>query len=156
VAIPDLLCEAGRLGRKTGGGWYDYSDGKRVPSVEAAAIIEAERDRQGAQPRSFAPEDIQKRILAVMVNEGAKVLEEGISARASDIDLVFVNGYGFPRLKGGPMFAADQLGLTAILADVEQAARVGGAGSEPSKLLVQLVREGRTFAEWQREARQGS
>jgi 3-hydroxyacyl-CoA dehydrogenase len=149
VAIPDLLCEAGRLGRKAAGGWYDYVDGKPVPSPPVEDIIEAERQRRGVQRRSFTPEDIQRRILAVMANEAAKVLEERISARASDIDLVFVNGYGFPRLKGGPMFAADQVGLAAILAEVEEAARVGGSGSEPSTLLVRLAREGSTFAEWQ-------
>ncbi|RYG98234.1 MAG: 3-hydroxyacyl-CoA dehydrogenase, partial [Alphaproteobacteria bacterium] len=110
-----------------------------------------ERTRQGVSAHAVASEAIQLRILAVMANEGAKVLEEGISARASDIDLVFVNGYGFPRLKGGPMFAADQIGLSRILDELKLAARVGGANSEPSDLLVRLAREGRTFAEWQRE-----
>jgi 3-hydroxyacyl-CoA dehydrogenase len=156
VAIPDLLCEAGRLGRKTGGGWYDYVDGKRLRSTATEDIIEGERVKQGIRARFFTPEDIQKRILAVMTNEGAKVLEEGISARASDIDLVFVNGYGFPRLKGGPMFAADRIGLSEIVAEVEEAARVGGVGSEPSALLVKLAREGGTFAKWQSETRHNS
>ncbi|SFU17277.1 3-hydroxyacyl-CoA dehydrogenase NAD-binding domain-containing protein [Mesorhizobium sp. YR577] len=151
VSLPDLLCEADRLGRKTGGGWYDYVDGKRLPSPAVADIIEAERKRREVRKRSFTPQDIQKRILAVMANEGAKVLEERISARASDIDLVFVNGYGFPQLRGGPMFATDQFGLSAILAEVEEATRIGGTGSEPSALLVRLANEGRTFAEWQRE-----
>lgn len=151
VGIPDILCEAGRLGRKAGAGWYDYVDGKPVPSDAVQAIVTRERARQGVSVHAVASEAIQLRILAVMANEGAKVLEEGISARASDIDLVFVNGYGFPRLKGGPMFAADQIGLSRILDEVKLAARVGGANSEPSDLLVRLTREGRTFAEWQRE-----
>ncbi len=149
VSIPDRLCEAGRLGRKAGRGWYDYDGGKAQPSPEADAIIAEERKRAGVQPTRFTPEQIQRRILAVMANEGARVLEEGISLRPSDIDLVFVNGYGFPRLKGGPMFAADQRGLDAVLADMEEAATVGGAGSEPAPLLVQLAREGSSFAGWQ-------
>lgn len=149
VSIPDRLCEAGRLGRKAGRGWYDYDGGKARPSSEVDAIIAEERERAGVQPTRFTREQIQRRILAVIVNEGARVLEEGISLRPSDIDLVFVNGYGFPRLKGGPMFAADQRGLDAVLADMEEAARVGGAGSEPAPLLVRLAREGSSFAGWQ-------
>ena len=98
----------------------------------------------------LSAEQIQRRILAVMANEGAKILAEGISLRPSDIDLVFVNGYGFPRVKGGPMFAADERGLAGLLKDVEAAAKAGGAGSEPAPLLIQLAREGRTFADWQR------
>ena len=87
-----------------------------------------------------------------MANEGARVLEQGISLRPSDIDLVFVNGYGFLRSKGGPMFAADQMGLVAVLAEVEEAARVGGVGSEPAPLLVRLAKEGGSFAAWQESA----
>jgi 3-hydroxyacyl-CoA dehydrogenase len=151
VSIPDILCETGRLGRKVGAGWYDYVDGKPGSSQTVEQMIVDERQKRNVAPRTFSAVEIQRRIMAVMANEGAKVLEEGISARASDIDLVFVNGYGFPRLKGGPMFAADTAGLAAILAEVEMAARTGGAGSEPSALLVQLVRSGSTFAAWQRE-----
>lgn len=152
VGIPDILCENGRIGRKTGAGWFDYVDGKPVPSAIVERIIAGERQRLKLNPKAFSPEQIQRRILAVMANEGAKVLQEGISTRASDIDLVFVNGYGFPRLKGGPMFAADQIGLPAILAEVEEAARVGGVGSEPSTLLIRLVQQGSTFAAWQQES----
>ena len=149
VAIPDLLCEAGRLGRKTGQGWYDYEDGRAQPSQAVHAIIAAERARQGIQARRFTPEGIQRRLLAMMANEGARVLEEGISMRPSDIDLVFVNGYGFPRTEGGPMFAADKMGLVAVLAEVEDANRAGGAGSEPAELLVRLAHNGGSFAAWQ-------
>lgn len=149
VAIPDRLCEAGRLGRKAGRGWYDYDEGKATPAPEVNAIVAQERERQGIQPARFTPERIQRRILAVMANEGARVLADGISLRPSDIDLVFVNGYGFPRQKGGPMFAADRRGLAGVLADAEEAARAGGAGSEPAPLLVQLAREGSSFAQWQ-------
>ncbi len=149
VSIPDRLCEAGRLGRKAGRGWYDYDGGKAQPAPEVDAIIAQERQRVGVRAASFTPEQIQRRILAIMANEGARVLEEGISLRPSDIDLVFVNGYGFPRPKGGPMFAADRRGLATVLADVEEAARAGGAGSEPAPLLVQLARDGSSFAAWQ-------
>lgn len=149
VAIADRLCEAGRLGRKTGGGWYEYEDGKSKPSPVVEAIIADERARRGIVPRAFTPEGIQLRILAMMANEGARVLSEGISLRPSDIDLVFTNGYGFPRAKGGPMFVADQLGLTTVLAAVREAAEVGGAGSEPADLLVQLEAQGSSFAAWQ-------
>ncbi|MDT8332884.1 3-hydroxyacyl-CoA dehydrogenase NAD-binding domain-containing protein [Roseomonas gilardii] len=149
VAIPDLLCEAGRLGRKAGQGWYDYEDGRTQPSQAVDAVIAAERARLGVQPRHFTSDAIQRRILAVMANEGARVLEEGISLRPSDIDLVFVNGYGFPRGKGGPMFAADRMGLPAVLAEIEEASRVGGAGSEPAPLLIHLAKQGASFAAWQ-------
>lgn len=149
VAIADRVCESGRLGRKTGSGWYDYVDGKAVPSSVVDDLIIDERRRRSIAPQIFSAERIQRRILAVMANEGAKVLSEGIALRPSDIDLVFANGYGFPRLKGGPMFAADQLGLSAILDEVREAAKVGGKGSEPSPLLIELADQGLTFASWQ-------
>ncbi|MBC9177608.1 3-hydroxyacyl-CoA dehydrogenase NAD-binding domain-containing protein [Pseudoroseomonas ludipueritiae] len=150
VAIADRLCEAGRLGRKTGSGWYNYASGKAEPDPAVDAIIAAERQAAGVTPRAFTPEQIQNRLLAVMANEAAKILEEGISLRPSDIDLVFTNGYGFPRLKGGPLFAADQLGLRAVLAEVEAAAKAGGVGSEPAALLRELAEANTTFKEWQR------
>jgi 3-hydroxyacyl-CoA dehydrogenase len=150
VAIADRLCEAGRLGRKTGSGWYNYASGKAEPDPAVDAIITAERQAAGITPRSFTPEQIQNRLLAVMANEAAKILEEGISLRPSDIDLVFTNGYGFPRLKGGPLFAADQQGLRAVLAEVEAAAKAGGVGSEPAPLLRKLAETNTTFKEWQR------
>jgi 3-hydroxyacyl-CoA dehydrogenase len=149
VAIADMLCEAGRLGRKTGAGWYAYdAAGKRQADPVTAEIIAAERASKGIVPRHFSQEEIQNRLLAAIVNEGAKALAEGIALRASDIDLAFVNGYGFPRLKGGPMWAADRAGLDKILNAVEAAYRVGGAGSEPAPLLVELARKGANFADW--------
>ncbi|MFG1266285.1 3-hydroxyacyl-CoA dehydrogenase NAD-binding domain-containing protein, partial [Xanthobacter aminoxidans] len=149
VSIADTLVEAGRLGRKTQGGWYAYdANGTRTPDPAVMQIIAEARAAKGIQPRSFTPEQIQLRLLAVMANEGAKELAEGIALRASDIDLAFVNGYGFPRLKGGPMHAADTLGLATILTEIKAAHATGGAGSEPAELLAQLVAEGRTFADW--------
>ncbi|UJX43979.1 3-hydroxyacyl-CoA dehydrogenase NAD-binding domain-containing protein [Xanthobacter sp. YC-JY1] len=151
VAIADALVEAGRLGRKTNGGWYAYdANGNRTPDPAVTLIITQARAANGIQPKSFTPEEIQLRLLAVIANEGAKALAEGIALRPSDIDLTFVNGYGFPRLKGGPMHAADALGLPTILTEIEAAHATGGAGSDPAPLLAELVREGKTFADWQK------
>ncbi|AXV16788.1 3-hydroxyacyl-CoA dehydrogenase [Neorhizobium sp. SOG26] len=105
VEIADTLCEAGRLGQKAGRGWYAYPDGKRTVDPEVTAIIEAARAKKGIRPRSFSTEEIQQRMLQAMAAEGEALLAEGIAARPSDIDLVMINGYGFPAHKGGPMFA---------------------------------------------------
>jgi 3-hydroxyacyl-CoA dehydrogenase len=105
VEIADTLCEAGRLGQKTGRGWYAYPDGKRTIDPEVTAIIEAARAKKGITPRAFSKREIVERMLAAMALEGEALLTEGIAARASDIDLVMINGYGFPAHKGGPMFA---------------------------------------------------
>ncbi|WP_283740099.1 3-hydroxyacyl-CoA dehydrogenase NAD-binding domain-containing protein [Chelatococcus albus] len=151
VSIPDMLCEAGRLGRKTGAGWYAYdAAGKKAVDPVTTGIIARARAAKGIVPRRFTAEEIEQRLVAVMANEGAKVLAEGIALRASDIDLAFVDGYGFPRLRGGPMWAADQTGLARVLREVEAAHAAGGAGSEPSPLLVDLARRGETFAQWRR------
>lgn len=147
VSIPDLLCEAGRLGRKTGRGWYSYDNDRRDDDPDVTRLIEIGRQNVGIRPKQFNGDAIRRRLLAVMANEGAKVLESGVATRSSDIDLVFVNGYGFPRRRGGPMFAADREGLSTVLAEVEAASRAGGAGSEPSELLVELVRGNRSFSE---------
>ncbi|MEP9380278.1 FAD-dependent oxidoreductase [Aquabacter sp. CN5-332] len=151
VSIADVLCETGRLGRKTGAGWYAYDTaGKKSVDPRTGEIIAAARAEKSISPRAFAAEDIQRRLVSVMANEGAKELEEGIALRASDIDLAFVNGYGFPRLKGGPMFAADQMGLPEVLREVEAAHAAGGAGSEASALLKDLARTGGSFAQWRK------
>ncbi len=105
VEIADTLCEAGRLGQKAGRGWYAYPDGKRTVDPEVTAIIEAARAKKGITPRNFSTEEIQQRMLQAMAAEGEALLKEGIAARPSDIDLVMINGYGFPAHKGGPMFA---------------------------------------------------
>jgi len=106
VVIADRLCEAGRFGQKAGRGWYAYPDGKRTVDPDVTAMIEAARAEKGVVPRRFTAEEIVSRLLKAMSDEGDALLSEGIAARASDIDLVMINGYGFPSSKGGPMFAA--------------------------------------------------
>ncbi|KQV65293.1 3-hydroxyacyl-CoA dehydrogenase NAD-binding domain-containing protein [Rhizobium sp. Root1220] len=112
--IADRLCEAGRLGQKTGQGWYAYPDGKRTIDPDVTALIVAERARKGIAPRSPVPGEIVKRLLTAMADEGRSLLSEGIAARASDIDLVMINGYGFPAHRGGPMFAAETTNAAAV------------------------------------------
>ncbi len=106
VVIADRLCEAGRFGQKSGRGWYAYPDGKRTVDPAVTAMIEAARAEKGITRKHFNAEEIVARLLKAMVAEGEKLLSEGIAARASDIDLVMINGYGFPASKGGPMFAS--------------------------------------------------
>ncbi|MGN6143380.1 MAG: 3-hydroxyacyl-CoA dehydrogenase NAD-binding domain-containing protein [Mesorhizobium sp.] len=106
VEIPDRLCEAGRFGRKSGRGWYDYSSGHRAVDPQVTALIETARAAKGIVPRRFSSEEIVARLLKAMADEGSALLAERIAARASDIDLVMINGYGFPAYKGGPMFAS--------------------------------------------------
>ncbi|WP_377298789.1 3-hydroxyacyl-CoA dehydrogenase NAD-binding domain-containing protein [Rhizobium sp. SGZ-381] len=106
VEIADRLCEAGRLGQKAGRGWYRYEAGQRLVDPEVTALIETCRAAKAITPKTFTPQEILSRLLAAMAAEGRALLAEGIAARASDIDLVMINGYGFPAHKGGPMFAA--------------------------------------------------
>ncbi len=150
VAIADRLCELGRFGRKTGRGWYLYPAGakKPVPDPEVHVLIEAEAADRGIRRRAVTEEEIQRRALAAMINEAAKILAEGVALRASDIDLVLANGYGFPSFRGGPLFAADARGLAAVLADVEEMHRAAGFGSEPAPLLIELAKAGSSFAAW--------
>jgi 3-hydroxyacyl-CoA dehydrogenase len=150
VAVADRICELGRFGRKTGRGWYLYPEGakKPVPDPEVHALIEAEAAAKGIRRRTVTDEEIVGRALAAIVNTGAQILAEGIAQRASDIDLVLANGYGFPSVRGGPLFAADARGLPAVLADVEAMHRAAGFGSEPAPLLVELAKGGSNFAAW--------
>ncbi|CUJ77775.1 MAG: enoyl-CoA hydratase/isomerase family protein [Achromobacter sp.] len=148
VQIPDRLCERGWFGQKTGRGFYLYPDGARhgTPDPEVLAIIDAERQRAGVAPRAFSAEDIQRRYLAAMINEAANVLREGIALRPSDIDMVFLSGYGFPRHRGGPMHYADRVGLANVLADIRAYAKEDPAFWKPSPLLIELAESGRDFA----------
>ncbi len=148
VQIPDRLCERGWFGQKTGRGFYLYPDGARVgtPDPEVLAIIDEERRRAGVTPRPFTHEDIQRRYLAAMINEAANVLHQGIALRPSDVDVVFLSGYGFPRYRGGPLHYADSVGLDRVLTDIRSYAEEDPAFWKPSPLLVQLAESGRNFA----------
>ena len=154
VEIADRICERGWFGQKTQRGWYLYPEGTRVgqPDPEVLAIVDAERAKKGITPRPFGSEEIVRRYMAAMVNEGAKVLEEGIALRPLDIDATFIFGYGFPRWRGGPMHWADTVGLPAVLADIEAFAREDALFWQPAPLLQRLVSEGRDFASLNRPA----
>ncbi|MCY1230474.1 Fatty acid oxidation complex subunit alpha [compost metagenome] len=130
VAILDRLCEAGRLGRKTGAGYYAYVDGKQVKTTDAAVrdvILQASAQR-GINRRTLAPEGIQRRALLAMVNEAALLFAEGVASRPSDIDVVLVQGYGFPRWEGGPVFWARQQERARLEADLKHLAEEAGHG----------------------------
>ena len=144
----DLLCEAGRFGQKTGAGWYDYAAGDRTPHPSATvdAMIVAHSKDLGIERRAIGDEEIVERLVYALVNEGAKILEEGIALRASDIDMVYLSGYGFPLFRGGPMFYADTVGLPNVLAAIRRYAQGDqGAAWQPAPLLVKLAEEGKGF-----------
>ncbi|WP_395406178.1 3-hydroxyacyl-CoA dehydrogenase NAD-binding domain-containing protein [Pseudoduganella sp. UC29_106] len=148
VHIADRLCERGWFGQKTGRGYYQYADGARSgnPDPEVVAIIDAEREIARVKPRSFSGEEIMRRYMAAMINEGANVLHEKIALRPLDVDVTFVYGYGFPRYRGGPMKYADMVGLPKILADIREFAKEDPLFWKPSPLLVELVERGADFA----------
>jgi len=147
VEIADRICERGWFGQKTGRGFYLYPNGSRTgeQDPEVQGIVDAERAKKGITPRSFTPLDIMRRYMAAMVNEGAKVLQEGIALRPLDIDVTFLNGYGFPRWRGGPMHWADSVGLDTILADIRAFAQEDALFWQPAPLLESLVAQGRSF-----------
>ncbi|MGF6665999.1 3-hydroxyacyl-CoA dehydrogenase [Paraburkholderia atlantica] len=148
VQIADRLCERGWFGQKTGRGFYLYPEGSRggMPDPEVEAIIDAERKRAGVTPRSFTDEQIMRRYMAAMINEGANVVREGIALRPLDVDVTLLYGYGFPRYRGGPMKYADSVGLATILADIREFAKEDPLFWRPSPLLVELVERGADFA----------
>ena len=149
--VADRLCEAGRFGQKTGAGWYRYEAGKRDPIPDPAVeqIVRDWRAEKGYATRDdITDEEIVERCIYAMVNEGARIVEEGIAQRPSDIDVVYLNGYGFPRHRGGPMKYADEVGLQKLVAALERFAAEPGADPAlwtPAPLLAKLAREGRTF-----------
>ena len=151
VEIGDRVVEMGRLGQKTGGGYFDYTEGSRkpVPNAEVTALVLAESARKGIERRDFGDDEILNALTDLMTNEGAKILEEGIAMRPVDIDITYIFGYGYPAFRGGPMFRADAEGLAACLERIEAAyARTGDHAWKPSALLKQLVAEGQTFEQW--------
>jgi len=147
-AIPDRLFDMGRYGQKTGAGWYKYDAAgsrNRTPDPLIEDLAEDEARKRGIIRRPVADEEIVARITTALANEGARVLEEGFATRASDIDVVYVYGFGFPRYRGGPMFYADTIGLPTVLARVKEYRARFGTYWEPAPLLERLVAEGRGF-----------
>jgi len=146
--VGDKIAELGRFGQKTGKGWYTYNlpDRKPIPDPEVEKIIEQYRKDNGIKARQISDEEIVERLIYALVNEAAYILEEGIALRASDIDMVYLTGYGFPPYRGGPMFYADSVGLPKVLASIEKFSK-GYMGQvwKPAPLLVKLAKEGRKF-----------
>jgi 3-hydroxyacyl-CoA dehydrogenase len=144
----DLLCERGRYGQKTGAGWYDYKPGDRTayPSQQVNEMVVQHSKDIGLTRRHISDEEIVERLVYALVNEGAHILQEGIAAKASDIDIVYLAGYGFPIWRGGPMFYADSVGLYNVLAAMRRYAKGHeGKAWEPAPLLVQLAEAGKSF-----------
>ncbi|MCH7531900.1 MAG: enoyl-CoA hydratase/isomerase family protein [Gemmatimonadetes bacterium] len=149
-SIADRLYEMGRYGQKTGKGWFRYEEGSRVPipDPEVEQLIVRTSEELGIERRDISDEEILERCLFALVNEGARVLDEGISERASDLDLIWIYGYGFPRYRGGPMFYADSVGVDHVYATMQRFHEVHGDWLEPAPLLERLAREGGTFGDW--------
>jgi 3-hydroxyacyl-CoA dehydrogenase len=148
LVIADRLCEMGRFGQKTGAGWYRYEPGRRdaIPDPVVDQVIAEARKALGIMPRRIDDAEIVERCAYALVNEGARILEEGIAARASDIDIVYLTGYGFPVFRGGPMMYADSVGLVTVARAMKRFRdSTGDAFWEPAPLLARLASEGRTF-----------
>jgi 3-hydroxyacyl-CoA dehydrogenase len=146
----DLLCEMGRYGQKTQAGWYDYVAGKRdaIPSPVVVEMIEKHRASLGITPRKIGDDEIVQRLVFALVNEGARILEEGIASKASDIDVIYLTGYGFPVFRGGPMCYADTVGLFNVVQAMKRFAqnpRDDAAFWQPAPLLAKLAAEGKSF-----------
>jgi 3-hydroxyacyl-CoA dehydrogenase len=144
----DRICEKGWFGQKAGRGWYRYEKGNRkpIPDAEVEEMLSQYRKELNISPRKIADDEIVERCIFALANEGARILEEGIALRASDIDMVYLTGYGFPPYRGGPMFHADQVGLDKVLQSINKF-KTGYQGSQwqPAPLLVKLASEGRRF-----------
>jgi 3-hydroxyacyl-CoA dehydrogenase len=146
----DLLCEMGRFGQKSGAGWYDYASGRRdaIPSAVVVRMIEDHRKALGITPRKIGDDEIVHRLVYALVNEGARLLEEGIASKASDIDMVYLTGYGFPLWRGGPMCYADRQGLYNVVRAMRKFAANpldDAAFWQPAPLLAKLAAEGKSF-----------
>jgi len=145
-SIRDVLCEMDRRGQKTGAGWYDYDENRNAkPSPVTEKILHDFIVKSGANPRKISDEEIFERTIYPMINEGAKILEEGKAIRASDIDVVWENGYGWPVYEGGPMWYGDKVGLPKVLAKMQEFQAQMGDAFKPAPLLEKLVADGKTF-----------
>jgi len=153
--IEDRLCELGRFGQKTGAGWYKYDENRKTsPDQQVAALIRQWTSEVGIPQRQISAEEIVERCIYTLVNEGARLLEEGIALRAVDIDIIYLNGYGFPAYRGGPMWYADTVGLKKVCERIREYQQRLGSWWEPAPLLQRLAEQGKTFAEF--SGRQGA
>jgi 3-hydroxyacyl-CoA dehydrogenase len=151
--LEDRLVEMGRLGQKSGSGWYKYDAERRAtPDPEVAMLVKKWREESNIAQRQIPVQEIVEREIYSLVNEGALILEEGYALRAGDIDTIYVNGYGFPGFRGGPMWYADSVGLKKVYEDIRDLHRKHGMLWEPAPLLKELAESGKTFAEFQRKA----
>ncbi|HWY06941.1 MAG TPA: 3-hydroxyacyl-CoA dehydrogenase NAD-binding domain-containing protein [Candidatus Acidoferrales bacterium] len=150
--VEDRLCELGRYGQKTGAGWYKYDDQRRAsPDPLVGELIREWVKEAGIAQRQISAAEITDRCLYALVNEGARILEEGFALRASDVDIIYINGYGFPAHRGGPMWYADTVGLKQVYERISEFHSQHGEIWQPAPLLKQLAEQGKTFAEFGRE-----
>ena len=152
VEVSDAIVEMGRHGQKTGAGYYKYDGRVGTPDPVIEQLILDSSKSKGITRRAFSDEEIEKRLVYSMINEGIKILDEGLAIRPSDIDVIYVNGYGFPAWRGGPMKYADTVGLENLLADIDAFQAQDGDGWDAAELLRRLVKEGKTFADYQTES----
>jgi 3-hydroxyacyl-CoA dehydrogenase len=148
-SLADKICERGRFGQKTGAGWYRYQDGSRkpVPDPEIEQLIVETSEALGRTRRAIDDQEILERCLYPLINEGAKTLAEGIAIRSSDIDVIWIYGYGFPIHRGGPMFYADKVGPKTIFEVMSRLHREHGELLEPATLLAELAKSGKGFGD---------
>jgi 3-hydroxyacyl-CoA dehydrogenase len=148
----DKLCEMGRYGQKTGAGWYKYDENRQaIPDPEVAQLLRKWAAEAGIPQRTISKEEIVDRCAYALVNEGARILEEGFAFRAVDIDIIYLNGYGFPAHRGGPMWYADTVGLKKVCDRIEEFHKQHGDLWEPAPLLKRLAHEGKKFADFNKE-----
>jgi 3-hydroxyacyl-CoA dehydrogenase len=151
--VADELNRMGRVGQKSGRGWYVYDEARKpTPDPEVVALIRRKAAEAGIPQRTFTSEEIVERCIYALINEGARILEEGAAQRASDIDVIYLNGYGFPGWRGGPMFFADRTGLPSVLARISEFHRAFGDRWAPAPLLARLAGDRRTFRDLDRNA----
>jgi 3-hydroxyacyl-CoA dehydrogenase len=148
----DQLCELGRYGQKTNAGWYKYDENRRaIPDPEVATMVRKWSAEAGITQRQIAADEIVDRCVYSLVNEGARILEEGYALRAVDIDIIYLNGYGFPAYRGGPMWYADTVGLKKVYDRICELHKQHGELWEPAPLLKQLAGQGKSFADFKKE-----
>jgi len=150
--VEDRLCEMGRYGQKTGAGWYKYDENRRpMHDPEVDKLIDQIRKETGRTPREIGDQEIVDRIIYSLVNEGARILEEGFALRAVDIDIIYINGYGYPAYRGGPMWYADTVGLKKVYERIQEFEKAHGALWTPAPLLRQLAESGKKFADFDKQ-----